>query len=559
MRVLSVFVAAATVGCLALPVAAETLAGAPKSLTYEQALSHYLLAEIAQQRGQADFAVQDLIELARRGRDPRVARRATEIAFQSRQMDLAVEACLLWAELEPTSPVVRQALGALAANNGNLPAAKANIAKWLSDEHAPVVFMQMSGVLARFPDRAEAAVVVRELAQPYPKLPEAHWAMAESALLAGDVQTALVEVDEALRLRQGWPQAAILKAQALRETSPEGAEKYLQTFLAENPQATDARVAYARSLVVAKGYLSAREQFRLAIKDRPDDPELAYAIALLSQQIGDFADADLQFQRVLELKPRDPNPVYFNLGVVAELRKDAEGAMTWYRRVNESDYFVPARLKIASILAARDGLGVARKFLSEARQVERESSDMRIQLVLAEVQLLRDAKAFREALTLLTESLKLEPDAADLLYDRAMIAEKLDKMALVEADLRRVIELQPERSHAYNALGYTFAERNIRLDEARELIEKALAISPDDMFIQDSLGWVQFRQGKLTDALATLGKAYRARRDAEIAAHLGEVLWVAGRRDEARKLLEGALLEHPGNEVLGAALEKCKP
>ncbi|MBI3715139.1 MAG: tetratricopeptide repeat protein [Betaproteobacteria bacterium] len=559
MRFLSVFVAAATAGCLALPAAAETRARTPQGLTYEQALSQYLLAEIAQQRGQADFAVQDLIDLARRGRDPRIARRATEVAFQSRQMDLAVEACLLWAELEPGSPVVRQALSALAANNGNLAAAKANIAKWLSDERAPVLFLQMSGILARFPEKVEAAAAVRELARSYPKLPEAHWAMAESALLAGDAPMALTEVDVALRLRKGWPQAAILKAQALRESSPDNAEKYLQTFLVENPKATDARVAYARSLVAAKGYLSAREQFRLAVKDRPDDPELPYAIALLSQQIGDFADADLQFQRVLELKPRDPNPVYFNLGVVAELRKDAEGAMGWFRRVNESDYFVPAQLKIATVLAGRDGLGVARKFLSEARQVERESSDTRIQLVLAEVQLLREAKAFRDALSFLTESLKLDPDAADLLYDRAMIAEKLDKIALMEADLRRVIELQPERSHAYNALGYTLAERNIRLDEARELIEKALAISPDDMFIQDSLGWLQYRQGKVADALATLGKAYRARRDAEIAAHLGEVLWVAGRRDEARKLLEGALLEHPGSEVLGAALEKCKP
>ncbi len=541
--------------------------GPAKPPSSEASLYQYLLSEIAQQRGQPALAWQGMMDLARKGRDARVARRAAELAFQSRQLDLAAESCLLWAELEPASPVMRQALGVLAGNNGHIADVQAKLGKWLNEERAPVIFMQAPAIFAKYPEKADVLTAMHELAKPYAMLPEAHWALAQAALAANDFSTANAEVDQAIARKPGWSQAAILKTQIIREGGGAGnetaaeaaAEKYLQSFLAEYPAANDARVVYARLLVAAKGYLSAREQFRLAANAQPDDPELPYAIALLSQQIGEYDAADAQLKKVLDLKPRDTNPVYFNLGVVAELRKDRDGAMGWYRRVAESEYFVPAQLKIATMLARQDGLPAARKFLRESREAQGDNNEVRNQLVLAEVQLLREAKAWQDAYTLLSDSLTADPDAADLLYDRAMIAEKLGKIDLLEADLRRVIALQPERSHAYNALGYTLAERNMRLDEASELIRKAASLSPEDMYIQDSLGWVQYRQGKVAEALATLTHAYQARRDPEIAAHLGEVLWTLGKKGEARGLLEGALLENPGNDALIATLDKLKP
>ncbi len=526
-------------------------------------LYQYLLSEIAQQRGQPALAWQGMMDLARKGRDPRVARRAAELSFQARQLDQAVESCLLWAELEPASPKMRQALGVLAGNNGHIADVQTSLSKWLTDEKAPVIFMQAPAIFARFPEKADVLTAMRELAKPYPKLPEAHWALAHAEMAAKNLSTAATEIDQAIAMKPGWSQAAVLKAQIIREgggpDADAASEKYLQSFLAEYPAATDARVVYARLLVANKGYLSAREQFRLAAQAQPEDADLPYAIALLSQQIGEYDAADAQFRKVLDLKPLDANPVYFNLGVVAELRKDSEAAMGWYRKVAEGEYFVPAQLKIAVQLSKRNGLPAARKFLSESRESQGDNGDTRIQLVLAEVQLLREAKAYQDAYKLLSDSLTADPDSTDLLYDRAMIAEKLGKMDLLEADLRRVIALQPERSLAYNALGYTLAERNMRLDEASELINKAVSISPDDMYIQDSLGWVQFRQGKVNEALATLTHAYQTRRDPEIAAHLGEVLWAMGKKGEARGLLEGALLENPGNDALIAAMEKLKP
>ena len=567
----------------------ENAAGKPSSMRRGQGaegrasgeyLFQYLMSEIAGQRGSGALAYSGLFDLAKRTRDPRVARRAVELAFQSRQFDQALESATLWAELEPESPLARQALSVIAANQGDLPTATATFTRMLAEPgKAPILFLQLPAMLSRASstglvgpaagankgaatvDRVKIAATVRELAKPYPNVPESHYAIAQSAFVAGDVKAALVAINEAERLKSGWPQAAILKAQILSESSKESGISYLERFLKANPDAVEARLTYARLLVAQKSYLPAREEFRKADVGNTTDPEIPYSIALISQQIEDFPEAEKQFQRTLAMKPRDPNPVLFNLGIVAEARKDFNGAIAYVGQVVDSEYFVSAKLKIAGLLAKREGIDSGRKFLQEAREAQGADDDAlntRIQLLQAEAQLLREAKAFKEAFNLLSGAIEKNPDSADILYDRAMLAEKLDKNDVLEADLRRVIALKPDYAHAYNALGYTLADRNIKLPEAYELIQKALKLSPDDAFIQDSLGWVQFRMGKNADALATLKKAYKTRRDPEIAAHLGQVLWASGARDEAQELWRTALTESPENESLIAVVQKYK-
>jgi tetratricopeptide (TPR) repeat protein len=175
------------------------------------------------------------------------------------------------------------------------------------------------------------------------------------------------------------------------------------------------------------------------------------------------------------------------------------------------------------------------------------------------VQLLREAKAFSEAVELLGEALKRQPQSVELRYDRAMMNEKLNRLDEMEADLKTVIKVKPDHAHAYNALGYSLAERGVRLPEAYELIQKAVSLAPEDAFILDSLGWVQFKLGRKDDALKTLRDAYRMRPDAEIAAHLGEVMWSLGQREEARKTWRDALMQFPGNATLTAIIAKFKP
>lgn len=526
----------------------------------DQILYQYLISEIAGQRGRLGLALRGLTDLAQKTRDPRLARRAVEVAFQARELASALDATTLWLELEPNSPVARQALAALVGTQGTLESAKTSIAALLAQPgRTAAVLMQLNALLARYADKSAVAEAVTVVSAPYMKMPEAHFAIALSLLAAKDNGKALISIDDALQRRMDWSQAAILKSHILLETSEEKALEYLVQFLAKYPDANDVRLTYARLLVAQKGYLTAREQFRIAAKNQPTDPEIPYAIGLLSQQIEDFADAETQFKRVLELVPRDANPVYFNLGAVADGQKRPDAALDWYRKISVGEYFVTAQLKIANVLAKRDGIDAGRKHLRDAQVAERDSPETRIQLILAEAQLLRDSKALPEAFKLLSDAIEKNPGTADLLYDRAMVAEKIDKLDVMEADLRRVIELKPEHAHAYNALGYTLAERNQRLTEAYELVQKALTIAPADPFIQDSLGWVQFRLGKLDEALKTLKAAYQLRRDPEIAAHLGEILWTKGDQGEALNIWRASLLENPDNEMLVSVMKKFKP
>ena len=214
---------------------------------------------------------------------------------------------------------------------------------------------------------------------------------------------------------------------------------------------------------------------------------------------------------------------------------------------------VQARVRSAQILAGQGKLEQARKLLSDANT---DSAEQALQLAVAEASLLRKAKQPQAAFDLLDALLEKQPDNPELLYETALLAERLTQMEIMERRLRRLIELQPENAQAHNALGYSMADRGIRLTEARELIEKALALLPNDTFILDSLGWVLYRQGDLSGGLAALERAYAMRDDPEIAAHLGEVLWSIDRKDDARKLLRAAQKKHPDNEPLADAVKK---
>lgn len=581
-----------------LPDRARKPAGMPAEvpLSAEQVMYQYLLSEIAVQRGNASLATQGMLDLAFRSRDARVARRATEIAFQARQMNEARTVLVLWLSIEPESSIGRQALAVLIGTQGGLDKSNEAVRAWLADKAAqPVMFTQLPFLYARFPDRMAVAASVATLAESFATLPEAQFAVAMTAFAAGDAGRAERAIERALSIRPDYGRAAIVKAQFLRasETAGSTAEPgknagtgadtkqaapastvFLADFLRANPAAAEVRMVYARMLVGEKAFLSAREEFKRVAKDRPDDAEPMYATGLISLQMEDFATADAALKKTLELKPRDRNPVYFNLGLVAEGQGDVERAQNWYRQIADGELFVGAQVKMATLINKRDGLEAARKFLREAQanvpeevadgelrsplQVSADTPDTRTQLILAEVQMLRDASLFRDAYQLLTEAVMQQPTSVALRYDRAMVAEKLDRLDDMEADLRIVISAKPDHAHAFNALGYTFAERGVRLEEAEQLIGRAVVLAPEDAFILDSLGWVQFKRGDKMRALETLERAYRMRRDPEIAAHVGEVLWAVGRRDDALRFWQTALTEFPGHPTLTTAIERSR-
>lgn len=535
----------------------------PPTLSAEQLLYQYLLSEIAGQRGRPVVASRGMLDLAQKTSDPRIARRAAEIAFQSRQTPEAREALLLWITLEPESATARQALGALVGIQGPIEQAAETLSQWLQDKTlAPALFLQMPYLLGRYSDRDQVANLVAELALPYGAVPEAQFALGITAYAAGRLDTALASIEAAISSKPNFSRAVIARAQMIRaaddDEAAERASRYLAGYLKAFPRDTEVRVAYARSLVSTKSLLPAREEFRRASRELPRDGELVYASALISLQIEDWNAAIVDLKRTLDMDPRDKNPVYFNLGLAAEGQKDIDAASAWYRLVGEGEYFVNAKLRAAGFVAKRDGIEAGRKLLQNAQNADLESPESRTQLVLAEAQLLRDNGAIQEAYDVLSAALAKQPESVPLRYDRAMVADRLNRLADMESDLRIVIRIKPDHAHAYNALGYALAERNIRLPEALGLIRKSISLAPEDAFILDSLGWVQYRMQQIENALATLRRAYRIRPDPEIAAHLGEVLWVSGKKDDAQQLWQRALLENPDNATLIAVIERFK-
>jgi len=252
---------------------------------------------------------------------------------------------------------------------------------------------------------------------------------------------------------------------------------------------------------------------------------------------------------------RDPDAAYLNLARIAEDERDYKGALQWLDRIDGGEQYLQARMRKALLLGKLKRVDEGRKLLASTPT---DSAAERVQLTLAEGQLLREAGRHKEAFAFLTDALARNPDDSGLLYDAAMAAEKLDRIDVMERHLRRLIELKPDDAHAHNALGYSLADRNQRLAEAYELIARALKLAPTDGYIMDSMGWVYFRMGNLAKAREYLERAWQMRAHAEVGAHLGEVLWVAGERERARGIWRESRAIEPDNETLRSTLRRLK-
>jgi len=518
-------------------------------------LFRFLVAEVAGQRGAIGTAKSAYLDLARQTRDPRVARRAAEIAVFARDQDSALEATRLWAEVDRESARAQQTLAALLLNQGYLAEAEPVLKSVLAEDPANG-FLHLSALMGKTRDTKATLELVKRLAADYPTLPEAQFAVAQAATHAGHFDAALAALDSADTLRPGWETAALYRAQLLAKTSRADALAFMRDFLARHANAREVRLNYARMLVNANQFNEARTQFTRLTTDFPRNAEVSLAAGLLSLQMGDIETARTLLNETLEYDPKDPDTVHYYLGQVAEEMKQPELADQHYGKVMEGNYLVRARARQAAMLA-RQGKPEAARALLAATRGENESQNVR--LIQAEAELLREAREYAEVFAVLSEGLARYPDAADLLYDRAMAAERLDKLDVLEADLRRVIQLRPDDAQAYNALGYTLVDRTDRLAEAVVLLDKALALAPDDPFILDSVGWAQYRSGNLARAQEFLERAYKVRPDPEIAAHLGEVLWARGLREEAGALWQTSLKTNPQNEVLLETLRRLKP
>lgn len=575
----------------AMPPSASTDDTIPDNTLTAATLYKLMMSEIAAQRGSPDAAYATELKLARETRDPRIARRATEFAVQARQPAAAVEAARLWTELSPESRIASDTFITLLVLSGRLDEAQPFLAaKIAAASSKSQALAQVYGLLAQSQQRKQAYDLIRKLGSNYPSLPETHLVLAQAAQAAGDKAAALEETRTAVRLQPDSEPATIMLAQLLQFDAPKEADTLLSGFIARNPKSVQMRMAYARFLNGERRYDESAAQLTRIRKDVPNDAEKIYTLGLLAYQANKPKDAEAYFKRFVELRtlrPKDAKvdakaaaaaaadsetdsdasesdaPVggsgrgadraYLYLAQIAEDAKDYPRALDWLAKVGDGNEYTAARIRRALILARQGKLDIAR---AELHALPATTPAAATELTLAEAQMLRDADRTQAAFDLLASAVEKSPDNTGLLYDYGMTAEKLGRFDVLESAMRTVIRVQPNNAQAYNALGYTLADRNERLDEAKTLIEKANALAPDDASILDSLGWVQYRLGNTGEALQNLERAYKLRSDAEIAVHLGEVLWVSGRQADAERAWKEASAKEPQNLVLQQTLAR---
>ena len=540
----------------------------PKVQLTSDMLYKLMKAELEFQQGSWQGPYLTMLALAQQTRDPRLARRAADIALSARQAGEATVAVRLWRELAPASDEAEQYHLGLAMLSDDLGEVERVFEKRLR-EAAPgargVLMFQLQQYLARVGDKAAAQTLLGKLLAPYVDTFEARVLLAQVALAQDQRDAAQRHAQAALAIKPDSEIAILTLAQLTAD--PAAIDALLLRFLESNPKAREVRAAHARLLVSQKRYQPAIKQFEAILAGQPNNPGTLYALGVLSTQVQDNAGAERYFKRYLEApdqdneqqreQQRDPGKVMLMLSQLAEERRDLTGAQQWLSSIGEDDpanYF-PAQIRRGQLMAGQGDVRGARALLATLKSGD---AARQAQVVVAEAGIVRATGDNEAAYALLADGARRFPASPNLLYDFALMAEKTGRPEVMETALRSVIAQAPDNHHAYNALGYSLAERNVRLSEALELIEKALKMAPDDPFIMDSMGWVQYRLGNLDAAESNLRQAYALRGDADIAVHLGEVLWQKGQKADAQKLWREARAKDPKNDTLRSTLARLQ-
>ncbi len=549
-------------------------AAAPSSALNSALFYQLLIGEITTQDGEpaAGFAL--MLDAARKTSDPQLYQRATEIALQSRSGDAALQAAQAWSQSMPDSReanrYVLQIMIALGRLQESIPPLKTEL-RLAPDIERLSVIASVPRAYARVADKPGAAAAVEAALAGYfgaptdPGTSSAAWTtVSRMRLFAGNPAGAL----EAAQRGQSISAAAegpALAALELMEALPAEAERIVLKYLDDNTKAVpEIRMGYARALLDAQRYAESSAQLQVITREKPDFADAWLVLGSLQLQENQLAPAQASLERYVTLVQQQPgeaertrglSQAYLSLSQVAEKRKDYPAAEAWLNKIENSSEMVQAQARRASILASQGKLDQGRQLIRQLPEKTPEEARLKIS---AEVGLLRDVKQYKLAYDTLGQALVKTPDDPELLYDQAMMAEKLNSLDEMERLLRKVIALKPDYHHAYNALGYSLAERNLRLPEAKELIRQALVYAPTDPFIRDSMGWVEFRMGNKAEAATIFEAAYKAKPDAEIAAHYGEVLWSLGQRERAIAIWKEGKMINPENETLLETLKRLR-
>ena len=554
----------------------------PENSTLDAPLFYQLLiGELELSAGRAGSAYEVVLDAARRTRDEALFKRAVDIALQSRSGDQALEAARAWRQAAPDALDARRyQLQILIALN-RLEEAAEPLKSWIaqsSPDQRNALIAATPRLLARANDRKQAATLLEQWLAPYRDAPAtrttARVALGRAWMAASEPGKALQLAQQAAADEPDSP-AAVLLAVDLMPIQGE-AETIVTQYLARPQIETAVRLTYVRALTQGQRYAEAAQHLDRLTQTEPNLPAPWLTLGALRLDLKQPREAETALKRFVELVQKQPAPLadtpeaeaaaeagddrgltqaWLLLAQIAEQRGDLKAAESWLAKIDNPQRALDVQSRRASLLARQGQLAQARDVIR--RVPERNEDDARAKL-LAEVQLLREFRRWKDAVDVLAAANKRFADDADLLYEQAMLEDKLERHGEMERLLQRVITLKPEHPHAHNALGYSLADRRMRLPEAKALIQKAMKLAPGDPFIVDSMGWVEYRMGNREEAVKWLRQAYAARPDTEIAAHLGEVLWAMGQRDEARRIWQDARGRDAANEVLKETLARLK-
>jgi tetratricopeptide (TPR) repeat protein len=558
---------------------AKPAASAPTNGTTTQPLAsnmdadlfyQLLLGELNARGGQPSTGYALVLDAARKTNDPKLYARAVDIAIEARSGEDALIAARAWKQAQPSSRLAnRQLLQVLVALN-RIPES----AEPLRAELASTPVAERAAVLSLIPrnysrvsDKPLAASTVEKALAEYLSANATAapaWTTVGRLRLGADNATGALEAAQKAQTASPSAQGPAMLALEIMNPKQPQAESLVKRYLESDKPSLDIRMGYARALLESQRNAEAGQQVQIVTREKPDYPEAWLVQGSLQLQDNQLALADTSLKRYVELaqaqnadedRQRGLTQAYLLLSQVAEKRKDFPLAESWIAKIDNSQALVSAQSRRASLLAKQGKMDEARQLIRALP--DRGPEDKRMKL-LTEVQLLRDNQQYQAAYDVLASALALTPKDTELLYDQAMMAEKLDRFPEMEKLLRQLIAAKPDHAQAYNALGYSLAERNVRLPEAKALIQKALEIAVGDPFITDSLGWVEFRMGNQAEATKILEGAYKAKPDPEIAAHLGEVYWAAGQRDKAMAVWREGLLLNGENETLLQTLKRLR-
>ncbi len=519
-----------------------------------------LLAEMLLNRKQYDQAAGIYLQLARTIHDPRLVRRAAQVSLLASDPSLLAESSRLWIADDEEDIGAWQMLTIARTRQGDVDGAVNALERadnWPGDVDLAQRYSWYTSMIPPGRQSVEiASQVFGRYLERHPEALAARFAYAHLVSRLGRAEEALQEIEGVLAQRPDLYPAIVMKVRLLQLLSrQQEALDYLQARVEANPGEDALRLLLARLLMENGRYEEALADFTRLVEDHPDDTDIVYALAVLNLQLQHLDEAETYLKR-LQAMGRHRDEVSFYLGWLAEKRQQWPLAIAYYAAVGQSANFVEARTRQAILIAKQGGLAGARRLLAELRDKFHAEGK---RLFLVEAELLASSQQVADAMAIYATALEQYPDDIDILYARAMLAERQGNLQVFEDDMRAILRQSPDNINALNALGYTLADRTDRYQEAYDYIRRAYDQSPDNNAILDSMGWVLYKLGRMDEALSFLQQSLDRRMDNEVAAHLGEVLWVAGKQAQAREVWDKALKEFPDDDVLLETIRRLQP